>query len=83
MSLGDNILKFLGSKWFTLILGLAMVVVLPFTWHNFKVVQAAGQLVKFWWVVAVLIINAISIFFCAYKFLGSLNKKDQPKSEEW
>jgi type VI protein secretion system component VasK len=84
MSFTDQMFKFIGSRWFTFFLGLALIAAIPFTWHNFQVVQAAGQAAKFWWVIAILIINIISIIMCIYKFMTSFGKKNQiQKAEEW
>jgi hypothetical protein len=83
MSFTDKVLTFLGSKWFTLFLGLALIVALPFTWHNFKVLQEAGQLAKYWYLTLVFIINILSVFLCVYKFMGTLGKKKPVIAEEW
>jgi mannitol-specific phosphotransferase system IIBC component len=83
MTAMDSTLKFLGSKWFTLILGIALMCVLPFTYHNFEVVYKAGQMSGFWYLVAVFLINIIGIVLCIYKFMGSLGKKDVIQTQEW
>jgi hypothetical protein len=79
----DSALKFVGSKWFTLILGIGLACVLPFTWHNFLVVQQAGQLTKYWWLVAVFILNVISVLLAIYKFMSQLSKKKPIVQEAW
>lgn len=84
MTMMDSVFKFIGSKWFTFFLGIGLIALLPFTWHNFSVVQQAGQLSKFWYLIAVFIINIISIALCAYKFMVALGNKNQvQKSAEW
>jgi len=83
MALMDTVLKFIGSKWFTLILGLVLMGVLPFTYHNFMVVYSAGQMSKFWWIVAVFIINVLSVGLCVYKFMGQLKAKPQISNQSW
>jgi hypothetical protein len=83
MSMSDSILRFIGSKWFTLVLGVILIIVLPFTWHNFQVVWEKSQLTAFWWIVAVFIINVISIGLCAYKFVSQLNNTKSIAQEEW
>jgi hypothetical protein len=84
MSFTDSLFKFIGSRWFTFFLGLALIAALPFTWHNFTVIQQAGQLAKFWYLIAVFVINVLSVLLCAYKFMSSFGKK-QPtiENKEW
>jgi len=85
MTAMDSIFKFIGSKWFLLFLGIGMAILLPFTWHNLKVVFEAGEAGKYWYLVAVFIINALTVLLCAYKFMGAITKKDSTPTtlQEW
>jgi hypothetical protein len=85
MSATDSFFKFIGSKWFILVLGIGLIIALPFTWHNLKVVFSAGQAGKYWYLVGVFIINALSVLLCSYKFMSLLTKKSNqtPASSEW
>jgi len=48
MAIGDVIIKFIGGKLFILCLGLLMTCLLPFTWHNVKVIFEFGQAGGYW-----------------------------------
>jgi hypothetical protein len=78
-----DIFKILGSKWFTLLLGIGMAFLLPYTWHNVQVVFEFGQASKFWYLIAVFICNILAVGFCAYKSMSMLTKKPQASREEW
>jgi len=83
MSLMDSLFKFLGTKWFTLILGLGLTLLIPFTYHNFEVVWKAAELSGYWYLVLVFAINVISVGMCAYKFMGQLYKQKPIVQQEW
>lgn len=83
MTLQDKFFTFIGSKWFTLALGIALMCVLPFTWNNFSVVYKAGQVSQFWWVVAVFIINLLTVGMCGYKFMSQQSSKKPLIKEQW
>jgi hypothetical protein len=65
MAMLDTIIKIISSKWFVLLIGIAMTFAIPTTWHNVIVVTT-------WWTVAVFAINLITIFLCSYKFVSML-----------
>lgn len=83
MGMLDGVLRFIGSKWFVFILGLTLIGTLPFTYHNFTVVYEKGQMSQFWWIVAVFIINIISIGLCVYKFMSLIGKPKPGASQPW
>jgi len=83
MAMIDSALKFIGSKWFTLFIGIILMSALPFTWNNFQVVWTKSQLTAFWWVVAVFAINVAGIGLCAYKFVSQSSKPKSVAQEEW
>lgn len=83
MTLFESVLRFLSSKYFTLVLEIVLICVLPFTYHNFQVVYQAGQISQFWYIVAVFVINVLSIGLCIYKFMGAITKKEIVQTQEW
>lgn len=83
MEFKDRLLKFIGSKWFVFCLGIVMIFLLPFTWHNFQVIIKAGQASQFKFLVAVFPINLICVGLCVYKFMGMISNKKPIVQEEW
>lgn len=84
MALTDSILKFLGSKYFTLFLGIAMACAIPFTWHNVQVVFQFKQASRYWYLIAVFVVNVLAVGLCAFKFLSAMtSQKKVVTSEEW
>lgn len=75
---------FISSKWFVLFLGLGLMAALPSTWHNLTVVFKAGQMAKYWWIVAVFACNVLAVGFAAYKFMSLMEKKSPVATQqEW
>ena len=84
LSMNENIFfKFIGSKWFSLVLGIVMCALLPVTYGNFMVVYDAGQIGQFWYIPAILLINIITIIMAFYKFTSNFVGNKQQDSEEW
>lgn len=83
MAMLDSVLKFMGSKWFVLVLGIAMIGIFPINFGNFKVVWVAGQMRQFWYIVAVFVINVLTIGLCAYKFMSMISKPKHASQKEW
>jgi hypothetical protein len=83
MALIDKVFSFIGSKWFVLILGIGMMIAIPFTYHNFIVIYKAGQMGQFKFYTAAFFINIISIGMCAYKFMSLHHKPKPAAQEEW
>ncbi len=83
MSMVDKILAFIGTKWFSLILGILMSVLLLFTYHNFQVVFEAGEMSKYWWIVAVFVINIFAVIMSFYKFMSLWQKQKNKPPKEW
>lgn len=76
--MNENIIfKFIGNKWFILILGIVMCLLLPTTYNNMIVVYNSGEMSKFWWIPVIFIINLITIILTFYKFTSSFMKKKQ------
>jgi len=82
MSLQDSVFAFLGSKWLAFVIGVGLMVALPFTWNNFSVVIASGRLSEFWLVIATFAMNVIAIVIAVYKFLSAMSNKES-KPKEW
>jgi hypothetical protein len=81
----NAILKFLGSKWFTLVLMALMGVFLPTTWNNLSVVLDKGQLASFWYIAVVFVCNVLGLLMAFWKFMGQMtNKQSTPSStQKW
>ena len=80
----EKVLRFLGSKWFTLVLMVAMALFIPTTWHNLSVVIEAGELTKYWWIIAVFLCNVAATLMAFWKFMGAITKKkEQTTTGEW
>jgi len=78
----DKILDIIGSKWFILCLGLAMLGVLPITYSNLMIVYYAGEMSRLWWVPTVFICNLLAAIMTSYKGASMFfTKKDE--EEEW
>ena len=82
LSMNDNIFfNFIGSKWFSLVLGIAMCGLLLVTYSNVMVVYNAGELAALWYVPLIFVINIITIIMAFYKFMSGLSKGKE--KEEW
>lgn len=81
----NAILRFIGSKWFTLFLMVIMGLFLPTTWNNLQVVMDKDQLSSFWWIGVVFACNALGVLFAFWKFMGqTTSKKEQPATtQQW
>lgn len=76
--MNDNVFfNFIGSKWFVLGLGIVMCLLLPTTYNNLIVVKDAGQLSSAWWVLAVFVINVITVIMAFFKFMSLLTTKKE------
>jgi hypothetical protein len=78
----NKIFQILNSKWFMLFLGIGMILLLPITYENAKVIIDAGEVAKYWYLLAVFIINIITAVAALYKFASKAftKKDDRP---EW
>ncbi len=74
----DKVLKFIGSKWFSLGIAIVCGLALPATWYNVTVYRV-------WWTMAVFGCNLGAVGLGCYKFVSALQKKPQPSQtkEEW
>ena len=79
----NKVLEFIGSKWFVLVLAIAMIAVLPTTYGNFMVVYHAGEMARLWWVPTVFIINLLTAVMAIYKATGMFLKKKSAPQEDW
>jgi hypothetical protein len=70
-----DIFKILGSKWFALILGLGMLIAIPYTYTGMKVSYNI-------WATVVFICNLGAVLLCSYKFMSLLTSKKQ-ENKEW
>ena len=73
----NAILRFIGSKWFMLILMIGMGLVIPITWGNLQVVIEKGALSSYWWVAAVFICNVLALVMAFWKFMSSFSSGKQ------
>ncbi len=84
MALPVKLLRFIGSKYFVLLILVIMGIALPITWHNFKVVRDADMLKQFWYIGLVFACNALGALMAFWKFLALiLDKKKVTSSSEW
>ena len=74
----EIILKFIGSKWFSLLIAVGSAAALPTTWHNVVTYRV-------WWTMAVFGCNLGAVGLGTYKFVSGFQKKAQISStnEEW
>lgn len=81
----NAILRFIGSKWFTLVLMILMGLFLPTTWNNLQVVLAKDALSQFWWIGAVFLCNALGVLFAFWKFMGQITDKKEATAttQQW
>ncbi|MDD4110194.1 MAG: hypothetical protein PHS54_01420 [Clostridia bacterium] len=79
----NKILEFIGSKWFMLGLGIAMIFILPTTYSNLMIVYNAGEMARLWWVPTVFIFNLLTAIMAIYKATGMFFKKKDIKQEDW
>ena len=81
--MNDNkIFQILNSKWFMLGLGILMILLLPTTYGNVKIVMDAGEMSRLFWVPLVFIINVITAVLALYKFASKAFTKQEQK-QEW
>ena len=71
----NSVLKFIGSKWFMLVLMVAMGVFLPTTWNNLRVVIDKGALSTFWWIGLVFVCNVLGLLMAFWKFMVLFTSK--------
>lgn len=84
MTLQVSLLRFIGSKWFTLTLLVAMCITLPITYNNLQVVRSAGMLGDFWYIAVVFVCNALAALLAFWKFMSMITDKSKPSvSQEW
>jgi hypothetical protein len=84
MSFTITMLRFIGSKWFTLTILILMGIALPITWHNLKVVLDANLLSEFWYLGLVFGCNVLGALFSFWKFMSIISNKNQPTvSQQW
>lgn len=80
----NKVLEFIGSKWFVLVLGIAMIFVLPTTYSNFMIVYHAGEMQRLWYIPLVFILNLVTAIMAMYKATGMFfSKKNKEQSREW
>lgn len=77
----NKVLALIGSKWFVLILAIAMIVVVPITYGNLMIVYNAGEMSRLWWVPTVFIINVLAAFMSIYKVMGMFFQKKEVQAE--
>lgn len=78
----EKVLQFIGSKWFVLLLGIGMLLVLPITYSNLMIVFNAGEMSRLWWVPTVFTINLITAIMAIYKAASMFfSKTNEP--EDW
>lgn len=87
MSAGEKILIFMGSKWFALFWAIILLVALPFTFNNAKVVwngqaalNSAGMGTLYWLLTAVFVCNVLGFLFASVKFLSMNSSKEVDSS---
>lgn len=80
---GEKVLKFLGSKWFMLGLGILMLLLLPTTYSNFILVYKAGEMGRLWWIPVVFIINLLSAIYAIQRATGMFLSKKRDDQQEW
>jgi hypothetical protein len=79
-----SVLRFIGSKWFLLILALVMMALLPTTYGNLMIVWKAGAMGKLWWVPTVFVCNLLAAIMAIYKAAGMFfDKKKVEQQREW
>lgn len=80
----NKALQFIGSKWFVLALGIAMILVLPTTYSNLMIVYEAGEMSRVWWVPVVFIVNLLTAIMSIYKAASMFfsKKEVQPESDD-
>lgn len=84
MALLDSVLRFIAGKWFTAFLGIGLIIaLLTTTWPNFLVIYEAGKMGQYWYLIAVFIVNVVSIIMCIYRFMNMLHKPKPVVQEEW
>lgn len=84
MGMPVKLLRFIGSKWFVLVLLIGMGIALPITWHNLKVVMDADMLKQFWYYGLVFGCNVLGVLMALWKFMTLLTDKSKPTiSQEW
>lgn len=84
MALPVKLLRFIGSKYFILLILVIMGIALPITWHNLSVVMEADMLKKFWYIGLVFACNALGALMAFWKFLALISdKKKAASSSEW
>jgi hypothetical protein len=64
----NNIFKILNSKWTMLIVGIVMIIFIPTTYGNVKVLLEAGAAGKYWYLILVFVINVLGAIMALYKF---------------
>jgi len=75
----NKVLAFIGSKWFVLGLGIAMLLILPTTYSNLMIVYEAGEMSRLWYIPTVFIMNLLTAIMAIYKATSrSLERKKQP-----
>lgn len=79
----QKILQFLDSKWFMLILMVAMGVLLPTTYDNMIVVYEGGRMSDLWYIPAVFICNLLTVAVAFWKFMGKISDKKNKPQEQW
>jgi hypothetical protein len=76
--MNENIFfKFIGNKWFILLLAVAMCFALPVTYNNMVVIYEAGQMAKYWWVPVIFIMNLLAAIMAFFKFVSAFTKKKE------
>jgi hypothetical protein len=77
----NKIFEILNSKWFLIILGIVMILLLPTTYGNLQVVLNADSIGKLWHVPLVFVINVITVIMIFFKVTAKFTEKKQ--SQTW
>lgn len=73
----------MGSKWFAFVLAIILLLAMPFTFNNAKVVwggqdalNSAGMGTLYWLLTAVFVCNVLGFLFASIKFLSMASRRE-------